>query len=181
MNLFSKRYFKHASSVITWLCVLVCTCTLSSCENRNSGPLASLFFGEVNDGGLALGKHIKYVRSEIVSDVNRDRKANPGETIYLLVYLKNSGTEQLQSVRLTISTSDFRISSLTPQGNIYLGTVDSGTEVPAKYDQLSGYGSYSIQFKIAANAVRGSSIQFDVGVQDAASSSWAFNFPLLIE
>jgi hypothetical protein len=175
------QYCRRGNAYASLLCVSLCAYTVISCENKNSDPLSSLFFGDADQTALSLGKHITYVRSEIVSDNNRDKRANPGETIYLLVTLKNSGTEQLLQVRLVFSTKDSRVTGLIPQQSVYLGTMDSGVESPVTYDQLSGFGAYSIQFKIASNAVRGSTIHFDTSAQDAGSSSWAMGFDVLVE
>ena len=149
------------------------------CSDQNPGPIASFFFGEKNDSSnsLILTKRIVFSRYQIVADNNKDGVINPGETAYLQVYLKNTGSSQVNSVKASISTTNSNVSSLTPTSQVTYGTLTSGSEdygdYASYYDGNNGNSVYyTVRFTVSNTTPSGTEIPLYLSIKDAEGNSW---------
>ena len=116
-----------ARIIVAGVC-LALILALSSCEDKNPGPLASTFFGEGVDDPYSPVVGVKIIFSSIVliGDSNKDGVANPGENIYYQVYLRNLGTHESGSIPVTMATTSPWVQNLVPS-------------IPNYFDISAGY------------------------------------------
>lgn len=122
---------------------------------------------------------IKYSRFVIASDNNNDDKVNKGETVGLQVFLKNTGTSQINKVRSSISCNSSYVTNIFPTTSQsyksdYLDDfISAGTE--------SMYGAYpntnTVSFSLSNSTPVGTVLTFNMSVTDESNNTWsdAFN------
>jgi hypothetical protein len=104
------------------------------------------------------------IASTILSGAGSNGQINPGETIGYGVYVKNMGTQTLQSVHGLLNSSDPYINITTDSS--WYGTI-------AEFDSTRSTPDYS--FTIANNCANGYTIECALEIHDTNDSTWTYN------
>jgi hypothetical protein len=127
-------------------------------------------------------KIIKFSKYEIISDNNNDKIVNKGETINLKVYLKNTGTSQVNSVTAKITSLNNYVSNLTPTTALnydynYITHLNAGQESSA-----GGFPySNSLSFKVSNTTPNGTVLTFNIAIIDELGNTWTDSFTLTVK
>jgi len=129
--------------------------------------------------------NIKFSKFEVVSDNNGDGVVNKGESIKLKVYLKNTGRQQANQVRASISASSSYISTLIPttpvpynNSDSYYDYIPSGDE---RYGYYAGnYPSYTLSFNVSGSTPDATSIPFNISISDESGNTWNDIFYIVV-
>lgn len=168
----------------TGLCLrLFCTASmvlslLIGCTDENQGPIASLFFAErdANDTlGIVIGRSPRFSRFVVISDNNKDGICNPGETVNIVVYVRNLGTSDIGYARARVSSTEPFV-TFRSYGWADLGTLPAmGREVPAVLSSttsnMGNYLFYSTGFTISSSTPSGYALKFTLEIE-SSSGSW---------
>ena len=122
-------------------------------------------------------------RTTIVGDDNHDGIINRGETAYLDVNLKNTGTSASLAVNATFSTNSIDITGLTPQTAISYGDIPNGTSGSAgTYGYLpGGYTNYTIKFKVSYTSPLNTPIPINIIITDASGNTRTTSFTIIVK
>jgi len=115
-----------------------------------------------NDGDNAeAGIVLEFSKYQVVYDDNSDGIINPGETIYMQVYIKNSGNTVANGVKASISCDDNGISNLYPTTEVdYNSGIGSSSIYPGGEDYgdfgyTPDYHTYTVKFKVSTTIANG--------------------------
>jgi len=164
------------------LLVSVNSSFLSGCTDRNANTITSVFFGEKGDTSQTntTGARPKFSKYTVIKDDNADGTVNPGETVYLLVYLKNSGTSQANNVKATFASTSSYVSGISPTTSVSFGTISAGGENEGDYSGLYGndgqYDYYTFKFTVSSSTPAGTSLNFSISIVDAQNNAWSDSF-----
>ena len=167
-NLINKMKFIH--TYLTVLIVILIMCN-NGCSDKDPGIISSTFFGDTNNPGqIIAGKNIVFSKYVIISDNNKDGIPNKGETIYMQVYLKNTGSSTAKSVSSTMTTTSTYVSGISPTVSNSFGDITAGAEKDANYGSVygnNGYSSsYSWRFTLASTTPTGTVLTFNLAISD---------------
>ena len=152
------------------------------CSDKDPDFIVSRFFGNGNSSPNQIkGKNIIFSKFAITYDNNRDGIIDKGETVYLRVYLKNTGSSQANSVQAKFSTTSSYISGLSPTSNIDYGNLSAGSENYGSTDYDPGYSYYTIKFTVSNTTPANSNISFSINIQDAETNTWNQNFNVNVQ
>ena len=103
-----------------------------------------------NQNGIAL----TFSRYVVNLDDNNDKIINAGETIYLIIYLKNEGQLNANGVKASIFTNSPFISDLSPTTDV--GYTSGGTNTIVPNEERYGFASrspviHTLKFKVDIN------------------------------
>ena len=171
---------------ITYTIILL-TFFLSSCDKIN------LKRDNPSDGKNVVNKDstnttkkagIVFSRYVIASDNNSDGIVNKGETIGLIVYLKNTGSSTANKVKASITCTSSFVSSLSPttavnyQDDYYSNYISSGSE--------STYGNYTsgnntLTFNVSSTIPSGTILTFNISITDESNNTWSDSFTITVQ
>ena len=124
---------------------------------------------------VATGAGLQALSTSIVSDNNRDRRVNKGETITFNVQLRNSGTSRVNALQATLTTMDSYATisdSTSSYGDIEPGASEWGNG----YETSSAFG-----FSVLQTAPANHAIDFALDVRDANSNTWTLPVRLTVD
>jgi len=131
---------------------------------------------------VATNASIGFSRYSITTDNNFNQLIDPGESIKLKVYLKNTGTSKALKVRAGISCSDPNISAIASASNISFFTNGSSS-----YDYIEpgieGYPQspgYYTGFDVSSAALPGTIIMFNLTITDESANIWTDTFTITV-
>ena len=134
------------------------------------------------------GALLEFSRYELADDDNGDDKINPGETVYLKVFIGNTGTSRANEVKATISTSDAAIAQLTPtnqveynNGSTSVKYITPGNERYGYYGTSLSNKYYTVQFTVNSNTPIGSELNLNMNIVDKEGNTWSDSFSVLVE
>ncbi len=121
---------------------------------------------------------IKFSKFEVVADNNGDGVVNKGESIKLKVYLKNTGRQQANQVRASITTTSSYISSLIPTTPVPYNNSDSYYDYIPSGDERFGYyagnyPSYTLSFFVSETTPDATNITFNISISDESGNTWS--------
>ncbi len=123
--------------------------------------------------------NIKFSSFTIVKDNNENGTLNPGETAYLKISFKNSGSSKANSVSATFSSNSSYVSGLSPT-TVSIGTINANSTVTPANSYSSGT-YYTTQFTVSTSALIGAKIPISVHLTDTEGNSWDDSFEITIE
>ena len=173
---------KKAITILILLAGVITTGILSCKKLPRDNPLDIHYEGSETAAGILL----QFSKSQVVYDNNNDGIINPNETIYLKVYIKNSGTSIASDVKASISTGSSFISSLEPSApvkyNSGVGSSDiyPGGEEYGDHGYAPDYSDYTVKFKVAQNTPAGTDIAFNMNITDEAGNEWEDTFTMQV-
>lgn len=132
------------------------------------------------------GIKLEYSKMTVVYDDNDDDEINPGETIYLRVYIKNTGNEGAFGVNATFSTGSQYITQLDPTIAVIY---NSGAGSASIYDgdeefgytgSTPDYTYYTIKFDVKEDTPDSTEIPFSMLIKDDTGHEWQDEFSILV-
>ena len=133
------------------------------------------------------GANLIYSEHIVAYDDNSDGDINPGEMVYLRVFLKNNGTSTAHGVKAKISTSNSYVSDLSPVSEVeYNSHYNTSTIAPSysKYGYAGNapdFDDYTVKFKVTLNTPAGTIITLSMNVTDEAENEWGDSFTVTVE
>jgi uncharacterized membrane protein len=118
---------------------------------------------------------VVFSKYDVYSDDNNDQVINPGESISLRVYLKNTGTSSALDVHATFTTNSDYITNLSENVSVDYNTIDSGDE---SYPEFS---SSFLNFDVASSAPSGTDIIFPIDITDKYNNAWNDSLTVTIQ
>jgi len=118
------------------------------------------------------GPYVMYLRHIVDDSVggNNDHIINPGETINLMMWLKNWGNALAQNVRTRLSCSDPNVT--------LLDTVKSFGDIAAHDSAFTGPDGF--EFRVAEGCTNGYSLRFTITSRDENDSVWTSLLTLMV-
>ena len=113
---------------------------------------------------------IKFSDYVVDYDDNHDRIINKGETIYIIVNLKNAGEKNADGVKASFSTTSPYISFISLPVSIYYGEISANSK---KYSYL--------KFTVANDVPINTKITFDITIEDGSNHSWKDSFSISVD
>ena len=168
---------KYLSIILAFLSIILCSCEKIIPDLPRNNPLDGK-----NNSSMVGGVSLKYSSYSVVYDNNHDQIVNKGETVYLQVYLANTGTSDANSVKATFSTSSSYVSSLSPTSQINYGNITAGS---SKFGSTSYtpdyYAYYTISFTVSNSTPNNTQIPISIYITDESMNNWSdsFNVPVL--
>ncbi len=136
---------------------------------------------EKNNTNTINGVAMKYMKYEVAYDSNNDGKINKGETIYLLVYLVNNGTNTANSIKASFSTNSSYVSLFTPTTQVNYGSISSGNSTYGDFGNAPDYSTYTIKFTVSSTTPTNTSIPININISDGGGNSWTASFSVTVE
>ena len=154
------------------LCVTIFSCICLFACNKDNYDFLNLRRDNPLDekNNMQDGIVIKFNDYTIDYEDNHDRIINTGETVYIVVNLKNSGEKNACEVKASFSTISSYISFISLPVSIYYGDISANSK---KYSYL--------KFTVANDIPINTKITFDITIEDAASHSWKDNFNIIVD
>ncbi len=121
--------------------------------------------------------NLKFLKSVVVTDNNKDGMINKGETIFLRVYLVNYGSGIAKSVKGTFLVNSPFISKLAPTCAVNFRDIKGGT---AEYGHDSAY-QYTIKFTVSNTTPSGTQIPIKINITDNSGGTWSSSFMITVE
>jgi hypothetical protein len=160
------------------ICILsVCICLLSGCVLNLPDPIADM--GYEDSGKTGPTPQIVYDGKGIASDNNGNKMVNSGETIWLYVFLKNTGTGTATGVKAAFSTTSGYISNLLPAEPVIYGDISTGRSLYA--DQFVSGSHGSIKFTVHPSTPPTTQIPFNIGITDDDGNTWTASFNVTVQ
>jgi len=134
---------------------------------------------------LPTAARLEYSKHTIVYEDNQNGQANPGETVYLRVYIKNTGSSQANDVSAVISTGNAYVSNLIPayalpyNSGYSNANIQPGGEKYASAGYTPNYYEYTLKFELSQAAPSGTAITFLLDILDESGNSWEDEFTLV--
>lgn len=133
------------------------------------------------------GVSLKFSKYTIVSDDNGDAIINKNETVYLAVYIKNTGSADASGVKASISATSSYISQLSPTTQVEYNNASYSNDIPAGYEKFGNagyalnYNNYTVKFKVSNTTPSGTVIHFNMNITDGAGNNWTEGFDITVE
>ncbi len=126
--------------------------------------------------------NIEFSRYEISSDNNNDKIVNKGEKIDLMVYLKNTGTIQVNSVTAKITSSNNYVSNLTPTTELNYDSNFITHLKPGQESVRGGFPNYTntLSFNVSNSTPNGTILTFNIAIVDESGNTWTDSFTLTV-
>ncbi len=137
---------------------------------------------------------LEYSKFEITDEVvpygeTPNNQINKGEYIYLLVYVKNTGNYKAEVVRGTIKTNSSYITSgygeelIFADGiypNSYYDYVSPNTDATARKGSYYYDVFYSISFQVSNTIPSGTTVTFNIEMEDKLNNQWTDSFDVTV-
>ncbi|MDR1170620.1 MAG: hypothetical protein LBK97_07290 [Prevotellaceae bacterium] len=129
---------------------------------------------------------VGYYSHTVVVDNNDDGIINNGETVYLLVDLKNSGSKAAMWVEATFSTtssyaSDFAPTTQVDYSNILAGSTQDSFYGVYGYVPTPAHGKYTIKFTVSNTTPDKAKIPIDISIVDGNGNTWSSSFDVTVQ
>lgn len=151
----------------------------AACESLDTNDLINLKrdnpLDKNNNANTQGGIQIKFDSFTVVYDDNDDEIVNKGETVYLFVNLKNSGTKPATSVKASFSSSSNYITALSPTTEVEYGDISAGGNQNysyGKYGEAPNYYSYSVKLTVSESTPNNTKIPIGINITDGSGHSW---------
>lgn len=115
---------------------------------------------------------IVYSLYEVTSDNNSNGNLDPGESIRMLIYLKNTGTDKAKGVRAVLSTEDSYV-------NIGLNNYAEYGDLAPNQEAAPLWSYYS--FQLSSSTPHGHLIDFNLDIGDGNGNSWPDTFSVPVQ
>jgi hypothetical protein len=119
------------------------------------------------------GANIIYSRYYIYADDNHNGKVNPGETIQISVYLKNTGSGTANGVEAVLRTNDPYITVLDSIARF--GTINP------RYYEVQGGSPYSYVFRVSSLAPVNYVVNLRLAIYNSQKYFWYDSFTMLLQ
>jgi hypothetical protein len=134
----------------------------------------------------ATGAVVNFSRFKVAEDNNADQVVNKGESVKLLLYLKNNGSSKVNKVKATVSTNSPYVTGLSPTSQLSFdnGFSDYDISPGSEAYAATGYASssaYSIGFNASNTTPSGTNITFNINITDESSNNWTDAFTITIQ
>jgi len=106
---------------------------------------------------------------------NGDRIVNKGETIYIKVQLKNTGSSDANGVTATLSTTDSYVTINQSYKTDSYGTI-TGSNGTDWNDYTNGF-----QFTVSATTPIPRTVTFSLAITDTYGNTWSSNFNISVQ
>lgn len=129
---------------------------------------------------IATSANLTYSKYEIIYEDNDNGIFNTGETAYIKLYVKNTGSSSANSISVSLSSSSSYISSISPSSLNY-GDVTPNQEKIATYGYCyENYEQYSFKFNISNSTPTNHQANFSLSMVDESNNTWTDNFSITI-
>jgi hypothetical protein len=133
---------------------------------------------------FATGAQVSYNRFSVYSDNNGDKIVNKGETVYLRISLKNTGTSAAKSVKATFSTTSSYVSGLSPATQITYGDILANGVKWASYTgfniEYESSVDYTIRFTVSNSTPTNTQIPINISMVDESNNTWSSSFNVTV-
>ena len=144
----------------------------NSLDGKTSGNNNTGGSGNSNNEGGAVLKFDSY---SVIFDNNGDNIVNKGETVSLVVFLKNTGSSEAIGVKATFSTTSSYVSNFSPTTPINFYDISAGKS-------QSNLGAAStIKFTVSNTAPVGAKIPISISITDKSGKVWTDRFDVTVE
>jgi len=128
----------------------------------------------------ATGADIAFDRASVRDDDNYDDILNQGETVTIVVWLRNDGTSRANGVTAELSTTSQDVEELVWTEAAW-GTISAGQEGYGECNQQGCSSTYTYSFKVKQGAAVGTAIPFTLAIADAQGNTWDESFTMTVE
>ena len=122
----------------------------------------------------ATNAHMEFSQFDVYSDDNNDQQINPGESVRLRVYLKNTGTSRALDVHATFTTGSDYITNLSNNESVDYNTIDPG------YTSYPEFASSFLSFDVSSSVPAGTEVTFRVDITDKHQNLWEDDFIITV-
>lgn len=116
-------------------------------------------------------------KSIITKDDNNNGIANPGETIDLNVYLKNSGTDKANNIKIKEIKSLSDYITIGSSSHVNFGDILAGQEKT----QENTYYNYTFKLSLKSTAPIGDTSKILLTIQDEEANTWQEELGIIVE
>jgi hypothetical protein len=134
--------------------------------------------------------NIEFYEYEFCDATNKDGEINPGDKVYIRIYLKNTGN-RANKVSAMVSTESPYIQNLAPLSWInfsdggsgdYIGYMETRYAYNSQYSSVCGGNSYySISFIASASTPHNTDISFNMNISDESLNNWTDSFTITVK
>jgi hypothetical protein len=133
----------------------------------------------------ATGAQVSYNSYRVYSDNNGDKIVNKGETVYLKISLKNTGTSAAKSVKTTFSTTSSYVSGFSPAAQITYGDISANGVKWASYTgfniEYESAVDYTIRFTVSNSTPTNTQIPISIRMADESNNIWSSSFNVTVQ
>jgi len=141
--------------------------------------------GGVGGGTIIGGVALKFDSYSVVEDNNGDKIVNKGETVYLKVNLKNSGSSKAYAVMASFATTSSYVSGFSPTTQIDYDDIAAGGIQGYSYGTTGyvpgSYNSYTIKFTVSNTTPANTKIPINITMVDESDNTWTDSFEVTVE
>ena len=150
---------------------------LTACEDINTLKRDNPLDRSTNAN---IKSQILFSSFSIYYDNNYNKVVNPGETIQIYISLKNTGSNAVNGVKATFSTTNSYISDFSPINQVNYGTIRGNQEKWMDFNGSNTNG-WTIRFTVSSTTPAGTKISVDINIIDENGNTWTDSFHVPVE